>query len=106
MQFRNYYECAKCGREWTDVWLAQCDDDCPQCGARHMSPYKSEDVSDDDVGRAQVNSAAPKKSDAIRILNDAFRTTFVGGRVVMTASVGALVPELRAQLIRKVQAFA
>ena len=27
-----------------DVWSAQCDDDCPQCGARHMSPYDSEDV--------------------------------------------------------------
>ena len=48
--FRNYYRCAECGCEWTDVWSAQCDDDCPWCGARHMSPYKSEDVeeSDDD----------------------------------------------------------
>jgi rubrerythrin len=41
--FRNYYRCASCGFEWTDVWSCQCDDDCPQCGARHMSPYKSED---------------------------------------------------------------
>jgi predicted nucleic acid-binding Zn-ribbon protein len=40
---RNYYRCASCGFEWTDVWSCQCDDDCPQCGARHMSPYKSED---------------------------------------------------------------
>jgi predicted nucleic acid-binding Zn-ribbon protein len=44
MQFRNYYRCARCGCEWTDVWSAQCDDDCPFCGARHMSPYKSEDI--------------------------------------------------------------
>jgi hypothetical protein len=21
-----------------------CDDDCPRCGARHMSPYKSDDL--------------------------------------------------------------
>jgi DNA-directed RNA polymerase subunit RPC12/RpoP len=42
--FRNHYECARCGHEWTDVWSATCDDDCPQCGARHMSPYKSEDA--------------------------------------------------------------
>jgi len=41
--FRNYYRCASCGCEWTDVWSSQCDDDCPNCGARHMSPYKSED---------------------------------------------------------------
>jgi hypothetical protein len=41
--FRNYYRCASCGCEWTDVWSCQCDDDCPKCGARQMSPYKSED---------------------------------------------------------------
>jgi DNA-directed RNA polymerase subunit RPC12/RpoP len=34
MLFRNFYRCARCGREWTDVWPAQCDDDCPHCGAR------------------------------------------------------------------------
>ena len=44
MLFRNFYRCAKCGQEWTDIWPAQCDDDCPFCGARHMSPYKSEDA--------------------------------------------------------------
>ena len=46
--FRNYYRCAHCHRTWTDKWSATCDDDCPYCGARHMSPYKSEDVEDDD----------------------------------------------------------
>jgi hypothetical protein len=30
MQFRNFYQCARCGQEWTDVWSAQCDDDCGQ----------------------------------------------------------------------------
>ena len=48
MQVRNYYHCAECGREWTDVWSAQCDDDCPHCGAGHMSPYKSEDAMESD----------------------------------------------------------
>ena len=48
MLFRNYYRCASCFCEWEDVWTATCDDDCPQCGARHMSPYESEDVDDDD----------------------------------------------------------
>lgn len=48
MQVRNYYHCAECEREWTDIWSAQCDDDCPHCGARHMSPYKSEDAAEGD----------------------------------------------------------
>ena len=42
--FRNYYRCARCGHEWTDEWSATCEDDCPECGARHMSPYKSDDA--------------------------------------------------------------
>jgi DNA-directed RNA polymerase subunit RPC12/RpoP len=45
--FQNYYRCARCHREWTDEWSATCDDDCPYCGARHMSPYKSEDVEEE-----------------------------------------------------------
>ncbi len=44
MLFLNFYRCDRCSGEWVDVWSATCDDDCPQCGARHMSPYKSEDV--------------------------------------------------------------
>jgi DNA-directed RNA polymerase subunit RPC12/RpoP len=44
MLFRNFYRCARCDQTWTDVWSATYDDDCPHCGPRHMSPYKSEDV--------------------------------------------------------------
>jgi len=44
--FKNYYRCGRCGHEWTDIWSATCDDDCPACGSRHYSPYKSEDVED------------------------------------------------------------
>lgn len=42
--FRNFYECERCGHQWEDEWECQCDDDCPKCGARHMSPYKSIDA--------------------------------------------------------------
>jgi DNA-directed RNA polymerase subunit M/transcription elongation factor TFIIS len=42
--FRNFYECDDCGHEWKDIWSCQCDDDCPKCGARHMTPFKSEDA--------------------------------------------------------------
>ena len=43
-RFRNFYRCDRCRHEWEDVWSATCDDDCPACGARHMSPYHSEDL--------------------------------------------------------------
>ena len=42
--FRNYYTCARCQRNWTDEWSCMCDDDCPHCGARHMTPVESDDV--------------------------------------------------------------
>lgn len=41
-EFRNFYECGRCGEKWEDVWTATCDDDCPKCGLT-MTPYKSED---------------------------------------------------------------
>lgn len=47
MSFRNFYVCYRCGHEWDDIWPAMVDDDCPQCGARHVSPYHSEDELDD-----------------------------------------------------------
>ncbi len=44
--YRNYYECARCGRRWSDEWSCMCDDDCPHCGARHMTPYESDDLTE------------------------------------------------------------
>ncbi len=44
--FCNYYRCARCGCKWTDKWSCTCDDDCPHCGARHMSPSDSEDLTE------------------------------------------------------------
>jgi hypothetical protein len=42
--FLNYYLCERCDTPWTDAWSCMCDDDCPRCGARHMSPFKSDDL--------------------------------------------------------------
>jgi hypothetical protein len=42
--FRNHYECDRCKSKWTDEWSAMCDDDCRKCGARHMSPFRSDDL--------------------------------------------------------------
>ncbi|QLH73285.1 hypothetical protein [Rhodopseudomonas palustris] len=44
--FLNIYRCERCGRIWTDEWSCMCDDDCPHCGARHMSPLDSNDLTD------------------------------------------------------------
>ena len=43
-KFINYYKCPACGHEWEDQWSATCEDDCPKCGKRHITPYESEDV--------------------------------------------------------------
>jgi hypothetical protein len=42
----------------------------------------------------------------IRLLNDNFRTTFVGGQVVLTSGVADLAPDLQAQALLKVKSFA
>ena len=42
--FLNFYRCARCQRIWTDQWSCMCDDDCPHCGARHMSPFDSHNL--------------------------------------------------------------
>lgn len=99
--FRNFYRCARCGNEWTDVWSATCDDDCPECGARHMSPYKSEDVNDSDDGKI----VSERKTVRIRELNDAFRRSFVGGTIVLTQGVNGLGDCDKRTLLAKVQAF-
>ncbi len=44
--YTNFYRCYECGHEWEDVYECQPDDDCPQCGTRHVTPYKSEDYTD------------------------------------------------------------
>jgi Protein of unknown function (DUF3768) len=45
-------------------------------------------------------------TEKIRALNDAFRTTMTGGRVVMTAGVDALSSDVKAMVIRRVATFA
>lgn len=44
--FLNFYHCERCGRAWTDEWSCMCDDECPECGARDMSPSRSEDLTE------------------------------------------------------------
>ncbi len=44
--FRNSYLCERCDSTWEDEWSCACDDDCSRCGARHMSPFKSDDLTE------------------------------------------------------------
>jgi predicted nucleic acid-binding Zn-ribbon protein len=67
--FRNRYLCIECGKSWHDCWSATCDDDCPHCGARHMSPYDSDDLScliegPDDEGLYTVVRSADDAEDS------------------------------------------
>ena len=52
-----------------------------------------------------MSTATLKESDRIRLLNDTFRSTFVGGQVVMTAGVNALPDEAKATVLSKVRTF-
>jgi hypothetical protein len=49
--------------------------------------------------------SAEKIRPKIQQLNDAFRTTMTGGRVVMTAGVDALPSDVKAMVIRRVATF-
>jgi hypothetical protein len=49
--------------------------------------------------------ATSPKTARVRELNDAFRRTFIGGRVVITAGVNALDAKTKSQVIDKVQSF-
>ena len=53
-----------------------------------------------------MNSLASRsKSDSIRVLNDNFRSTYVGGQVVMTAGVNELPLDTKARVLLAVQSF-
>ena len=44
--FNNHYRCEDCHHQWQDEWSCMCDDDCAVCGARHMTPYDSDDLTE------------------------------------------------------------
>ena len=51
------------------------------------------------------NTARRDRAAAIAALNDAFRSTFSGGSVYMTAGVDALPSDVKAMALRKVATF-
>ena len=59
--YLNHYHCQDCNTAWSDEWSCGCDDDCPECGSRHWSPYESEDLTEvvEEVGGAFVVMRSP-----------------------------------------------
>jgi hypothetical protein len=92
--FKNHYRCSRCKKEWSDEWLGVCEDNCSKCGTS-VSPYKSEET------------PLPQKRNSTKIaeLNDTFRKSFCGGRVVMTANVAALPGRVKVYALLKVSTF-
>ena len=37
----NFYTCPRCHEQWQDEWDCGCDDECPSCGTRHITPTHS-----------------------------------------------------------------
>lgn len=65
--FLNHCRCDECGETWDDEWSCTCDDDCPSCGSRHMSPYDSDDrtlIIEDYNGRFVVLRSADAAEDS------------------------------------------
>lgn len=50
--------------------------------------------------------AALTQAERIRALNDSFRTSFVGGKIMLTTGVDALSAEAKAEVLSKVRTFA
>jgi len=56
-------------------------------------------------GAIAMSMSSPSQQERIRRLNDTLRTTFISGRVLLTAGVRALDDDQRAMLLQAVSAF-
>ena len=56
-------------------------------------------------GRPMIESIAVSKTDRIRLLNDNFRSSFGGGRILTTAGVAELPVDIKARVLLAVQSF-
>jgi hypothetical protein len=55
--------------------------------------------------RQEVKMDEAERAEKIRALNDEFRANFVGGAVLLTATVANLREEVRAEVLRRVREF-
>jgi hypothetical protein len=63
--FLNFYKCDRCKRRWTDEWSCMCDDECPHCGARDMTPFDGHDLTEliEQDGDAFVALRSPESAE-------------------------------------------
>lgn len=43
--YNNRYVCPECGAVWDSDWSARCNDECPDCECRDITPVSSDDLS-------------------------------------------------------------
>ena len=85
--FLNFYRCAECKRIWTDEWSCMCDDDCPNCGARHMSPFDSENLTENGTRLLARHCETPSRSPSSDASDEAIQASPM--KTDGIASVGA-----------------
>jgi hypothetical protein len=94
--YRNHYTCPRCRKDWSQEWNTKAPDDCPRCGAPHVAPWQSPEIS------APIQEAKIKK---IARLNDQLRRSLEGGEVIMTATVDALPEGVKARAVTEMVTF-
>lgn len=53
----NEYTCPDCGEHWENEYDCQVDDECPECGCRHITPESSELI-EETINAADILNAA------------------------------------------------
>jgi hypothetical protein len=74
---RNWYECKDCGCNWYNVWDCEVDDDCPGCGSKHCTPYKTEAI----TPTGETDSASGRKP-VIIMDDDAWADEYEPGELI------------------------
>lgn len=46
-EFLSSYICPSCRHHWRTLWDSACDDTCPACGERDVSPYQYVNLDDE-----------------------------------------------------------
>lgn len=95
MQFINHYRCPRCEKDWTDEWDCMCDDDCPHCGCRHISPYRSEDAVSGDEAKEDEPLAA---CETIGTTRDKLQISIVTKNLKLLADFGSDIVVIRIDL--------